>query len=167
MALDSTQGSTWVYNTYVQPFFHKNEADLDAGILSAQTKTFAFVQSKIGGLWDALWRLATANGVPPSASQAQSSGPTQDTTQPPAGRANLYALGANLFHTYGPWAMGALSKAAGSTQAAPAAHTPGVSPSATPQSQNTPTPGMQQRKSYMSGEDQNGPAPSFPTPQHY
>lgn len=159
------QGSTWFYNIYVQPFFRNNEADLDAGIMSAQTKILGFIQSKLGGVWDALWRLATSNGAPPPAAQSQASGTTKDAAPPPAGRASLYMLGTNLFHTYGPWAMGAIAKTAESTH--PSVLTPGVSPSPTPQSQNTPTPGMQSRKSYMSGEEQNAPPPSFPTPQHY
>ncbi|KAJ3556440.1 hypothetical protein NM688_g2025 [Phlebia brevispora] len=164
MALEQTQGSTWFYNTYLQPFFSKNEADIDAGIVSAQMKAAAFLQSKLGSVWEALWRFATTHGAAPPQAMAPSA--TKDTTQPAPGRTSFYALGVNVFNTYGPWAMGAISRTVGVAQPV-APRTPDAS---APQSQVTPSPGMQQRKSYVAAEDasdQSAPPPSFPVPQHY
>ncbi|KJA25865.1 hypothetical protein HYPSUDRAFT_160465, partial [Hypholoma sublateritium FD-334 SS-4] len=55
LSLPQTQGSTYVYTTYLQPFFARNEADLDAGIIAIQRNVVTFIQGKLSGIWDLFW----------------------------------------------------------------------------------------------------------------
>ncbi|KAF8203188.1 TB2/DP1, HVA22 family-domain-containing protein [Pholiota molesta] len=55
LSLPQTQGSTYVYTTYLQPFLSRNEADLDAGIIAIQGNVVTFVQGKLVTIWDFFW----------------------------------------------------------------------------------------------------------------
>ncbi|KAH9486585.1 Putative HVA22-like protein g [Psilocybe cubensis] len=66
----SSQGSTYIYNAYLEPFFSRNQADLDAGIVRIQSNILTFVQEKLS----ALWTLAT-RGRPQSQAQSPSASP--------------------------------------------------------------------------------------------
>ncbi|KIJ21914.1 hypothetical protein PAXINDRAFT_165251 [Paxillus involutus ATCC 200175] len=57
ISLPQTQGSTYIYKGYFEPFCAKNEADLDAGITAAQSNTIAFCRARISTLIDILWSL--------------------------------------------------------------------------------------------------------------
>ncbi|PPQ67114.1 hypothetical protein CVT25_005715 [Psilocybe cyanescens] len=63
-------GSTYIYNAHLQPFFSRNEVDLDAGIVRIQRNILTFVQEKLS----ALWSLAT-RGRPQSQAQSSSASP--------------------------------------------------------------------------------------------
>ncbi|KIM47844.1 hypothetical protein M413DRAFT_22437 [Hebeloma cylindrosporum] len=52
LSLPQTQGSTYVYNTYLQPFLLRNETDLDAGIVTIQRNILTFIQGKLSAAWD-------------------------------------------------------------------------------------------------------------------
>ncbi|PPQ64496.1 hypothetical protein CVT26_002035 [Gymnopilus dilepis] len=54
LALPQTEGTTWVYDTYLQPFFCRNEAELDAGIIRIQQNILTFLQEKLTALWNAV-----------------------------------------------------------------------------------------------------------------
>ncbi|KAF9502495.1 hypothetical protein BDN71DRAFT_1479188 [Pleurotus eryngii] len=137
LALPQTEGSTYIYNVYLQPFFIKNEADLDAGIVSAQRNALGFVQTRLNTVWEFILSLlnkspasAPVNGVPGQQQQAQR----------PAALDSVMGL----WKTYGPAVMGAIqgSKTAASTPSATASsssiQTPSEAPLPNPLSSTTP-----------------------------
>ncbi|KII93764.1 hypothetical protein PLICRDRAFT_58830, partial [Plicaturopsis crispa FD-325 SS-3] len=108
LSLPQTQGSTFVYKSYLQPFFTKNEAELDAGIVSAQKNTVTFVQTRLSALFDIVLSLLSkqpAAGQQPAGSAGQPAGPTLSLEN---------AMG--LWRTYGPSVMGAISHSAAPAQ---------------------------------------------------
>jgi receptor expression-enhancing protein 1/2/3/4 len=72
LSLPQTEGSTYIYNAYLQPFLVRNEADLDAGIVRIQRNVLTFVQEKISALWALFVK---------SSSQSQSSTPASANSQ--------------------------------------------------------------------------------------
>ncbi|KAJ7042411.1 TB2/DP1, HVA22 family-domain-containing protein [Mycena alexandri] len=152
LALPQTQGSTFIYQMYLQPFFTKNETELDAGatlqlfpdsppellagIMSIQRKTLSFAQARFATLWQAFWSAINKN---PAAGQQAPATPGQAPPAPGAGLSLESAMG--LFRTYGPSLMSAFQPAA----APPAGPSPAPSP--------LPTPAAEHR------------APPFPEPQ--
>jgi len=147
LALPQTQGSTYLYTMYLQPFFSKNEVELDAGILSIQRKTFVFAQARLAALWTIVWGAINKNAA---AGQQATGTPGQSPPAPGAGLSLESAMG--LFRTYGPSLMSALQPAA--APAAPPA-SPSPSPSFAPSASTTSfeTPAAEHR------------APPFPEPQ--
>ncbi|KAJ7099629.1 TB2/DP1, HVA22 family-domain-containing protein [Mycena crocata] len=145
LALPQTQGSSYIYATYLQPFFAQHEADLDAGILSIQSKTFAFAQARLAALWQIIVGALNKNAA--AAPGQQATGTPGQTTAPAAGLTMESAMG--LFRTYGPAVMSVFQPAA-----APA--TPPAGPSRTPSatSSSFEAPAAEHR------------APPFPEPQH-
>jgi len=63
ISLPQTQGSTYIYKTYFEPFCSKNEADLDAGIASAQSNIIGFCRARISSLIDILWSLVNKTPI--------------------------------------------------------------------------------------------------------
>lgn len=162
-----------MYQTYLDPYFKKNEADIDAGIVAAQTNAVSFVQIKAAAIWDAVWRIATksTNTAAANAPTTSTSAPSQ-TLAAPAGAqqspANILAAGADLFHKYGPWAMGAIQSSLGAAQArAPASSAPAGQPGPlpTPPPNPTPSPSIHQRSPFATSESITTPPP-FPEPFH-
>jgi len=153
LALPQTQGSTWVYNTYLQPFFSKNEAELDAGIVSAQTNMVAFIQSRVAQLWDALLKLSAK-------SQAAAAQQQQPNGQAPAPSAapNPFGLARGMWDSYAPSVLGAFQRYSSQPTAAPGAppsapftppiQRPGVSPAPSTQSVHTPGPAFPEPQIY-------------------
>ncbi|KAJ6574942.1 TB2/DP1, HVA22 family-domain-containing protein [Mycena capillaripes] len=125
LALPQTQGSTYIYQMYLQPFFSRNEADLDADILSIQLRTFSFAQEKLAALWAIVWGVLNKNAAP---GQQATGTPGQSPPAPGAGLSLDSAMG--LFRTYGPSLMNALQPAAAATPASSANPTPSPAPSA-------------------------------------
>ncbi|OSD03280.1 hypothetical protein PYCCODRAFT_1477145 [Trametes coccinea BRFM310] len=135
LALPQTQGSSWVYTTYLQPFLLKNQADIDAGLAAAQTNALAFVQSRVQVFWQTFWALATR------ASAAQ---PAPGQQQQPAAGGNAVEMARSLWASYGSSLLGAFQQAArpatgaqpgvasASARAASAPARPAPSPAATP-----------------------------------
>lgn len=94
LALPQTQGSTFIYTTYLQPFFIKNEAQLDAGIVSIQLNILNFLQARLTSLWQTVWQL-----VNKSAAESSQSG--NASPQSAAGGFSLQSAMA-LWQTYAP-----------------------------------------------------------------
>ncbi|KAK7059112.1 hypothetical protein VNI00_001737 [Paramarasmius palmivorus] len=67
VSLPQVQGSTFIYTSYLAPFFTKNEHEIDAGIASIQSNVLAFAQSKLASLWS-LQAAAQRPGVSPAPS---------------------------------------------------------------------------------------------------
>lgn len=102
LSIPQIQGSTWIYTSYLQPFFAKNEADLDAGIVAAQTNTTAFLKSRFTGLWEVVWSLLSK--VPVSAPQP---GPAPTPGQASAPGFSLESA-KGMWRSYGPAVLSAL-----------------------------------------------------------
>ncbi|KAI0048331.1 hypothetical protein FA95DRAFT_1595187 [Auriscalpium vulgare] len=110
LSLPQTQGSTYIYKTYLEPFFNKHETDIDAGIASARTETLAFVQARVASLWDFLFKLLNKTPKPAS----------QDGT-PAAGSQNPVQSLQGLWNTFGPAVLGAVGQQQAKQPASPAA----------------------------------------------
>ncbi|KAK0456628.1 hypothetical protein EV421DRAFT_1895836 [Armillaria borealis] len=132
------QGSTFVYDTYLEPFFVKNHNSIDSGIISIQGSIITFIHTRLYAVWELLW--SVINKTPPPGQPPAAAPP------PAAGFSVESAMG--LWRTYGPSLLSAIQT--GNARAAPA--TPPVTPSASASStsnDNLPGAGLEQR----------GPAP--------
>ncbi|KIK70782.1 hypothetical protein GYMLUDRAFT_254107 [Collybiopsis luxurians FD-317 M1] len=151
LSLPQIQGSTFIYDSYVQPFFAKNEKEIDAGIVSIQANVLSFIQIRLYALWELLW--SVLNKQPP-------------TGQPPANQSNSpngqgaapgisldTALG--LFKTYGPSLLNSLKPAGPPNSSAPTP--PSLTPMASSSSVSTTTSATPQTEA---------PPPPFPEPVH-
>ncbi|PBL01170.1 hypothetical protein ARMGADRAFT_1007208 [Armillaria gallica] len=137
LSLPQTQGSTFVYDTYLKPFFVKNHNSIDSGIISIQGSIITFIHTRLYAVWELLW--SVVNKTPPPGQPPAAAPP------PTAGFSVESAMG--LWRTYGPSLLSAIQT--GNARAAPA--TP-VTPSASASSTSTDNlPGV--------GLEQRGPAP--------
>jgi len=179
LALPQTQGSTFIFQTYVEPFFKKNEGEIDAGIQAAQSNTLTFLQAKLMALWETLWRVATKSNAAAS-SQQYANGQGR---QPPVGQstapspASVLAMGTNLIQTYGGGAFGALQRQFGSSQAPSGSVAPGVRSDPSPKL----SPGLQPRPPFYAASSSVSGAssrsqrssyssttpPAFPEPHYH
>ncbi|KAI0347810.1 hypothetical protein BDW22DRAFT_1349873 [Trametopsis cervina] len=168
LALPQIQGSTFVFQTYIAPFFRRNEADIDAGIQAAQNNTIAFAQAKLTALWETVWQLATRNR-PADAQAAQGQAAPGHSSAPSP--ASVLSMGQSLFQTYGAGAFGALQRQFAPAQAPPAGR-PGPSPRP---SQSQPRPPIYASSSSVSGASgtsrrsshSSTTPPAFPQPEPY
>jgi receptor expression-enhancing protein 1/2/3/4 len=64
----ASQGSTYIYKTYLEPFLVQSESDIDASIASARDETFQFLQSRLSALWDIVYSLLNKTPVTPKKS---------------------------------------------------------------------------------------------------
>ncbi|KAK0233062.1 TB2/DP1, HVA22 family-domain-containing protein [Armillaria fumosa] len=137
LSLPQTQGSTFVYDTYLKPFFVKNHNSIDSGIISIQGSIITFIHTRLYAVWELLW--SVINKTPPPGQPPAAAPP------PAAGFSVESAMG--LWRTYGPSLLSAIQT--GNARAGPA--TP-VTPSASASSTSTDNlPGV--------GLEQRGPAP--------
>jgi len=148
LSLPQTEGSTWIYGTYLAPFFTKNEADLDARIVLFQTNVLTFAKTQLMWMWQVVWSLLSR--VPVTAQPGQASQNGAATGASPLDSAR------QLWGTYGPAFLGATRPPPQATAAsavppfgAPLANASSVQASAT-------TLDAQQRA-----------PPAFPEPQHF
>ncbi|KAJ7630771.1 TB2/DP1, HVA22 family-domain-containing protein [Roridomyces roridus] len=144
LALPQTQGSTYIYQTYLQPFFAQNETELDADIMSFHTKTFAFAQNQLAALWQFVM-----NAMNKNAAAGQQAAPGA----PAAGMSLDSAMG--LFRAYAPSVLSSLRPAA-----PPAPGTPSPAPSAASSAFVFGASTPQQRTPAAT-------PPAFPEPQHF
>lgn len=101
LSLPQIQGSTYIYQTYLEPFCSKNEAELDSSIASAQNNVLGFLQSRISMLIDLLWTILnqTLTKQPQAAREGQ-----------PEQQPYSFESVKGLWTSYGPAVMGGLSK---------------------------------------------------------
>ncbi|KAJ8083825.1 hypothetical protein AAF712_000743 [Marasmius tenuissimus] len=159
LSIPQIQGSTFIYTTYVQPFFAKNEAQIEESIISVQTNTLAFVQSKLAALWQILMSLinkAPASGQPPA--------PGAPAQQSQAPSISLDAA-VGLFKAYAP---SFLNPAQGANRGPAATSNATSPPSMTPSASSTSigSSAAYLRPTPSPSAFQNTP-PSFPEPEHY
>ncbi|KAF8490737.1 TB2/DP1, HVA22 family-domain-containing protein [Gautieria morchelliformis] len=127
LALPQTQGSTFIYDSYLAPYFIRNEASIDASIVTAQSSMVVFLQERLRALWALAWKFA--GQVQAQASQPQ----TASGAQSAPGTGSPAEVVSNLWKAYGP------SLVAGLANASPA---PQPDRNVTPQSQSTPPVSM-------------------------
>lgn len=102
LSLPQTQGSSYIYVRYLQPFFHYHEDDIDATLVRLKTRIYTFVQEKLQLLWNQIMGSLGQAAAAESTRQPEGSA---DAAQPPtmadpvSGPAQL--LG-GLWRTYGP-----------------------------------------------------------------
>jgi receptor expression-enhancing protein 1/2/3/4 len=147
LALPQTQGSTFVYNTYLRPFFSKNEADLDDGISAVQRNALTFLQTRLSGLWE-----LASNRLNKTHPSTQSAAPT-GSSNAPNGISLQSAIG--LFQAYAPSALGGLKA---HTQAKSA---PNINAS------STAAAAFQPERSTPQAPQSDSAPPPFPEPQHF
>ncbi|TFL06390.1 TB2/DP1, HVA22 family-domain-containing protein [Pterulicium gracile] len=150
LALPQTEGSTYIYQTYLRPFFSQNEVELDRGIGSIQKSTVTFLQARLSQLFEIVMRLINNKNGAAQPQHTQSGQQAQNDN--PLGA----ALG--MFKAYnthfGSGAQDRAAPVAPNTQAYNGVATSGVQSRAAPVS-----PNLQSRKSGVS------PIPSpLPTP---
>ncbi|THV06008.1 hypothetical protein K435DRAFT_849456 [Dendrothele bispora CBS 962.96] len=149
LSLPQIQGSTFIYTTYMQPFFVRNESEIEAGIAQFQTSALAFVQARLATLWELLWSVISktpANGQPPSAEQQQQG----------AGAPMSFESAMGMFKAVAPSFLNSFQ---------PAAHAP-TPPSMTPaaSSSSVATAASLQPRTPAAPDHA---APSFPEPVNY
>ncbi|KAJ7706359.1 TB2/DP1, HVA22 family-domain-containing protein [Mycena rosella] len=154
LALPQTQGSTYIYGTYLQPFFVQNETELDAGILSVQRKTLFFAQARFAALWQFIVGTLNKNTV----AGQQATGAPGQAPAPGAGLSMESAMG--LFRSFAPLISSLQPQAAPTAPSASAPATPSPAPSASSSSFEAPAAGY--RVPVFSEA-----APPFPEPQHH
>jgi len=94
------QGSTYIYKSYLQPFFTKNETELDAGIVTVQRNVFLFLKARFSRLWEII--VAMLNKLPASGQASQSGVP-----QPSPALPSLESV-TGLWKAYAPTLLSAL-----------------------------------------------------------
>ncbi|KAH9944210.1 TB2/DP1, HVA22 family-domain-containing protein [Epithele typhae] len=134
LSLPQTQGSTWVFTTYFQPFLEKNQADIDANIAAVQSNTLAFLQSRLQVFWQTFWDLATkANGQArvPGAPGATTPGAAPAGAGAAPNPGQYIEVAKSLWTSYGSSLIGAAQQAvkpASNAHASAAGARPGPSP---------------------------------------
>ncbi|KAI0322703.1 TB2/DP1, HVA22 family-domain-containing protein, partial [Amylostereum chailletii] len=96
LSLPQTQGASFIYTTYLEPYYRQHENSIDSGIQSAQTETVAFLQSRVTKLFEFVGSLLTksqSNGPQANGQNAQPSNPLQ-----------------GLWNAFGPTVMNTLNQ---------------------------------------------------------
>ncbi|KZV77699.1 hypothetical protein PENSPDRAFT_645316 [Peniophora sp. CONT] len=105
LSLPQTQGSSYIYQTYLEPYFQAHEADIDQGIESAQTELLTFLQKYGQRFFELAWSVVSKTPIKPA--DAQGNGQANAGTGP-----NPAAALQGLWSAYGPTVLGALGKRA-------------------------------------------------------
>jgi len=135
LALPQTQGSTYIYDNYLAPYFSRNEAQIDRDIQVAQTSVLQFVQERLIALWNVLWNVIRQAQA--SQPQGQAQGQGEAGAAPPAG--SPAAVIGNLWRAYAPAVVSGIVRAQAGAPQPPAAPSAPQSQAASP----AVTPGVQ------------------------
>jgi len=148
LSLPQTQGSTWVYNTFMHPYLSKNEVNIDAGIVQAKANIITFLQNRLIAVWQAVMDAATQASAGAQQDQASGSAP------------NPLLIARGFLSAFGPSVMGALQGSATPTHERPLP-TSTVSSSSIHSIESSSSEDSPATSSYS-----NEP-PVFPEPQHF
>ncbi|OCH94695.1 hypothetical protein OBBRIDRAFT_831527 [Obba rivulosa] len=168
LSLPQTQGSTWIYDTYLHPYFEKNKANIDAGIVAAQTNVLTFLQTRLTALWQLLWDLAT-KGVPPAQGQAQGSAANGGRGAAP----NPLDIAKGLWSAHGQSFMGAFQQPSQQIQRRPSpspassSSSFGVSSSSDVHARSTPPRLVDTEDESLPPSSHSTIPPAFPEPQFH
>lgn len=95
LSLPQTQGSSYIYTNYLQPFLHYHEADIDATMGKLKAKFYNYLHEKLRIVWNAI---LGSLGQQPPVNAADTAAPPS-VGDPVSGPAQL--LG-GLWQSYGP-----------------------------------------------------------------
>ncbi|KAL9716574.1 hypothetical protein Ac2012v2_001022 [Leucoagaricus gongylophorus] len=158
LSLPQTQGSTYIYTAYLEPFFTQNEADLDEGIVQAQTNILTFIQTRLIALWESILNAANKRQATPTTRSIDSN------ISPTSGASALQNV-FSLYQSYGSSVMNAV----------------GITGLAVSSIQDTPDTAMQRGSTQTSSVEDvhnivdssaskhssENPNASFPEPYHF
>ncbi|KAF8065270.1 TB2/DP1, HVA22 family-domain-containing protein [Lyophyllum atratum] len=103
LALPQTRGSSYIYTTHLQPFFHAHETQIDAALAQLKARAYAFVQERLRALWDAASAsLQTQNNNQNQNQAGFDAAPPPSLGDPASGPAQLVGT---LWRSYGPGIM--------------------------------------------------------------
>ncbi|KZT30719.1 hypothetical protein NEOLEDRAFT_1083032 [Neolentinus lepideus HHB14362 ss-1] len=122
LSLPQTEGSTYVYKTYVEPFFTAKEANIDSGIEAAKTNALTFFQTRLAALWDLLWSIISKT---PAAAQKTGADAKENSS---SAAANPLVTVQSLWTMYGSVVVGAVQRSTGVAQTTTSAQANGQSP---------------------------------------
>lgn len=139
LALPQTRGSSYLYITHLQPFFHSHESQIDATLASVKVRVYSFLQERLRALWA---HVAATIGQPQQQASFDPAGgltgadaaPPPSLGDPVSGPA---ALVSSLWHSYGPSILASGAALLKQTAPAPATSSSLNSP---PQSNPMPPP---------------------------
>ncbi|KAF8323932.1 hypothetical protein DL93DRAFT_2070053 [Clavulina sp. PMI_390] len=86
LAAPQTEGSTYIYKVYMNPFLNQHEDEIDRTIGEIKVRIFAYAQAKLRAAWDALYGALLSQATSQQA-QAQSGPPQPGAGAPVAGDA--------------------------------------------------------------------------------
>jgi hypothetical protein len=167
---DIAQGSTWVYQSYVEPYFRKNEANIDKAIADAQTQTVTFMQSRLAIIWETVIGLLN-NGAGRQQPQSGTPGAPGGSGQPASGGASngpatpaapWIAAAQGLWSAYGPAVMGAINRGGQASAASTAQAASGQRPPSDSSTASRPATSPTTSRSAASPTTSRSAA-SFPT----
>lgn len=104
LVLPQTRGSSFIYISYLQPFFRTHESDIDAVLASLKSRAYSFIQERARMLWEQIVAIVAQS---PSSSGVAGANPGSSSTSAPPPTVNdpisgpVQMLG-GLWRTYGP-----------------------------------------------------------------
>ena len=104
LVLPQTQGSSYIYDHHLRPFFQAHESQIDATLFSLKARSYAFVQERLRNLWS---NVATSMSQPGAANDlneglndhAMNRGAPPSMQDPASGPATLMG---SLLSSFGP-----------------------------------------------------------------
>jgi len=167
LALPQTQGSTWVYQSYLEPFFRQNEHELDQGILSTQSTVITFAQAKFQAVWEALWGMVNGNAI-----DGRSGAGAHDQQRPgvpPGAAPSPYDAARQLFNNYAPGVLGSLvGRSYGTASTDPNSNTtPSLRPNASSSSSFSGGNSSPYQRTPSHTPRNEGDVPNFPQPRFH
>src|SRR5712672_481009 len=71
-----SQGSTYVYKTYVEPYLVQKESDIDTSIAAARDESFQYLQARLTALWDIVYSLLSKTPIKTENGHPTTNGPS-------------------------------------------------------------------------------------------
>lgn len=104
LVLPQTKGSSYLYTNHLKPFFHAHESQIDATLSSLKTRSYAFVQDKLRGVWGSVATSMSQPGATNDLNEglhdhAMNRGAPPSMHDPASGPANLMG---SLLTSFGP-----------------------------------------------------------------
>ena len=104
LVLPQTKGSSYLYMNHLKPFFHAHESQIDATLSSLKTRSYAFVQDKLRGVWGSVATSMSQPGTTNDLNEglhdhAMNRGAPPSMHDPASGPANLMG---SLLTSFGP-----------------------------------------------------------------
>ncbi|KAK7460818.1 hypothetical protein VKT23_008747 [Stygiomarasmius scandens] len=98
LSAPQTQGSTYLYQTHLKPFFDEHEARIDGTLEEVRAKVWGYIQEWGKNIWDTL--VQSAFGAQPASASAPAAPPTP--VHPPPAASGPAQLVSGFWRSYGP-----------------------------------------------------------------